>query len=112
MALADDLLQELKDRLLITWDDEATDRQLSRLLTRGQAYLNELCDTKFAFTAGSPERELLMERCRYDWNNALSDFEDNFSKELSRLILRVAVDDYNAAEEAVTDGTDTSTGNL
>lgn len=110
--MADDLLQELKDRLLVTWDDEATDRQLNRMIVRGQAYLNELCDTSFTFSAGSPERELLMERCRYDWNNALSDFEDNFSKELSRLILRAAVDDYNAAEEAAGDGTSTSTGNL
>lgn len=108
--MGDDLLRELKDRLLITWDDETTDRQLSRLLTRGQAYLDELCDTKFAFTAGSPERELLMERCRYDWNNALSDFEDNFRKELGRLILQTAVDDYKAAEEAADSGT--GTGNL
>lgn len=110
--MGDDLLRELKDRLLVTWDDEATDRQLNRLLVRGQSYLNELCGTDFTFADGSAERELLMERCRYDWNNALSDFEENFSKELSRLILRVAVDDYNAAEGAATDGTDTSTGNL
>lgn len=111
MAAADELLLELKDRLLITWEDEATDRQLNRLLVRGQAYLNELCGTEFTYVDGSTERELLMERCRYDWNNALSDFEDNFHKELSRLILRVAVDDYEA-EVAVEDGTDTNTGDI
>jgi len=94
MSLADDLLVEIKDRLQVTWEDDGTDRQLSRLITRGQAYMNEMCGTTFAFENGSPERELMMERCRYDWNNALDEFEDNFKKELSRLILQVAVDDH------------------
>lgn len=107
MALADDLLIELKDRLLITWEDDSTNRQLNRLIIRGQAYMNELCGKEFTFDEGSPERELLMERCRYDWNNALSDFEDNFCKELSRLILQVAVDEYEA-EVTAQDGTGTS----
>jgi hypothetical protein len=94
MALIDDLLIELKDRLQVTWEDVSTNRQLTRLLNRGLAYFNELCGTQLAFEDYSSERELLMERCRYDWNNALSDFEDNFQKELSRLILQVALDEY------------------
>jgi len=107
MALTNDLLQELKDRLQVTWSDQSTDRQLTAMLNRGQAYMNELCGTEFTFEEGSPERELLMERCRYDWNNALSDFEDNFQKELSRLILKVALDEYEV--EVATNATGTST---
>lgn len=98
MSLADELLVELKDRLQVTWEDDGTDRQLSRLIVRGQAYMNEVCGTIFSFADGSPERELMMERCRYDWNNALDEFEDNFKKEMSRLILQVAVDDHETGD--------------
>ncbi|NEY20504.1 hypothetical protein G4D61_11110 [Bacillus ginsengihumi] len=102
MALIDDLLTELKDKLQVTWNDDSTNRQLTRMLNRGQKYFNELCGTEFTFEDSSPERELLMERCRYDWNNALSDFEDNFRKELGRLILKVAADDFEVGEEDAT----------
>jgi hypothetical protein len=102
--LNDELLLELKDRLQITWEDEATDRELTRLLVRGQSYFNELCGIKCEFKPESPERELLMERCRYSWNNALDDFEHNFLKELSRLIMMSAVE-----AEVVDDGSGTNT---
>lgn len=92
-----DLLVELKDRLLITWTDAETDRALNRLISRGQSYLNELCATEFTFTEHSTERELLMERCRYDWNNALDEFEVNYQKELQRLLMSVAVKQYEAS---------------
>jgi hypothetical protein len=108
--LIDDLLTEIKGRLTITWNDEGTERDLKIQLNRGQAYLNKLCGTKFSFNEDSPERELLMERCRYIWNNALDDFEKNFSKELSRLILTTAVEGYGS--EVVEDGTGTDTGNI
>ena len=94
MALSDDLLVELKDKLQVTWDDEATNRHLLILINNGLSYFNKLCGTQLAFEDYSSERELLMERCRYDWNNALSDFEDNYHKELSRLILQVALDEF------------------
>jgi hypothetical protein len=106
MDLIDELLGELKDKLQVTWDDEATIRNLKRMLSSGINYFNELCDTEFNFEEYSSERELLMERCRYIWNNALEDFETNFLQELSRLILKAAVDSYSP--EVSADGSGTS----
>lgn len=107
MALNDEPLEELKDRLQITWSE--SDAVLGKMLGRGQKYFDEITGTTLDYAANSPERELLMERCRYDWNNALDDFEDNFQKELSRLIMRAALDDYEAGES---DGTGADTGSL
>lgn len=92
--MVDNLLIELKGRLIITWDDEATNQELERIIKRSQKYFIELCQEEFTFKEDSAERELLLERCRYIWNNALEDFEVNFSKELGRLILDTAVKQY------------------
>lgn len=96
MALNDSLLIDLKDKLQITWTE--SDSQLMKMIVRGQKYFNELCDIEFTFEDGSTERELLLERCRYDWNNALDDFETNYHKELSRLILDSALKQYVPGE--------------
>lgn len=95
--MMDELLNELKDCLQITWSDTTTERMLMKLLTRGQTYLNEICKTEFTFLEGSTERELLIERCRYAWNNALDEFDVNYKKELQRLIMSVAVEKYKAS---------------
>jgi hypothetical protein len=107
MALSDDLLTELKGRLQITWSE--SDTVLGKMLLRGQNYFNEVTGVTLGFSDGSAERELLMERCRYDWNNALDDFETNFQKELSRLIMQKALDDYEAGEAS---GTGTNSGDV
>lgn len=106
MALSDELLAELKSKLQITWSE--SDPELTKMIVRGQKYFNELCDIEFTFEEGSTERELLIERCRYDWNNALDDFETNYHKELSRLILDAALKQF-VAEGEDTSGTGTGT---
>lgn len=93
MAIIDDLLIELKDKLQITWEDESTNRNLTKMLKRGMKYFNEF-GKEFKFEEDSTERELLLERCRYIWNNSLDDFETNFHAEISRLILMTAVEHH------------------
>lgn len=105
--LVDDLLVELKDKLQVSWDDKSTNESLIKMIKRGLKYFNGLCGTEFTFTEDSTERELLLERCRYDWNNALDDFEKNFQSELSRLILDIALQKYK--EEVTADGSGTHT---
>lgn len=93
------LLLALKDNLQITWDDEATNRTLLRHITNGQAFLNGLCETELSYEEGSQAYELLLERCRYAWNNAVDEFEENFKRDLKRLILKTALVKRKAGEE-------------
>lgn len=82
-------LQEVKDYLKITWEDE--DTTLSRLITRGQEYLNDLVGTELDFQVEGQPKSLLLDYCRYAYNNAIEYFEENFSKEILRLQLKVGV---------------------
>ncbi|MEK4499767.1 hypothetical protein [Bacillus sp. FSL R12-0069] len=83
------LLQELKDVLKITWNEE--DAGLIKLLEKGEAYLLGLTNASFDFSKELTPKDLLLERCRYVYNNAGDEFEKKYKNELSRLILDVAL---------------------
>lgn len=83
------LVIDLKDRLRITWDEE--DQALGKMIERSKAYLLNLTGASFDFSKEDEPKELLLERCRYVYNNAADEFEKNYKEELSRLILMVAL---------------------
>nr|WP_113732346.1 phage head-tail connector protein [Bacillus wiedmannii] len=87
--LEDSLLDELKNVLKITWNEE--DAHLNSILDKEKAYLLGLTNASFDFSKELIPKELLLERCRYVYNNAGDEFEKNYKNELSRLILDVAI---------------------
>ncbi len=89
------MLQDVKDYLKITWSDE--DAALTSLITRGRAYLNSLVGADLDFTSGLPQ-SLLLDYCRYVYNNASEYFEENFASEILRLQLQTGVDQLPAEE--------------
>ena len=86
------LLNNVKDYLKITWDDE--DNNLQGIISRGKNYLQDLTGTELDFEVEGQPKSLLLDYCRYAYNNALEYFEENFHKELRRLILQEAVKEY------------------
>ncbi|UPL43266.1 phage head-tail connector protein [Bacillus sp. PGP15] len=87
--MEDTLLEELKSVLKITWNEE--DSHLNSILDKGKAYLLGVTNASFDFSKELTPKELLLERCRYVYNNAGDEFEKNYKNELSRLILDVAI---------------------
>lgn len=98
----EELLAQLKAILRITWNDE--DVELKNLLLRSKVYLQELCGTLFDFSTEEAPLSLLLERCRYVYNNAADEFETNFQHELSRLILNVALGKVGVKDAATVSG--------
>lgn len=92
------MLEAVKERLKITWDDE--DAYLQGIIERGKAKLNNLTGTTLDYETEDDARALLLDLCRYDYNNALEYFEENFASEILRLQLQVGVREL---------GTDTET---
>ena len=90
------LLNNVKDYLKITWDDE--DNNLQGIISRGKNYLQDLTGTELDFEVEGQPKSLLLDYCRYAYNNALEYFEENFYKEITRLQLQEAVKE-NATEE-------------
>lgn len=89
------MLENLKDYLRITWDDE--DSLLESFIERGKAYLEDLTGTEIDFDK-APAKSLLLDYCRYCYNNASEYFEENFQREILRLQLKSAVN-ANDTEE-------------
>lgn len=84
MALTD----TLKTYLDITWDDPHTNAKLEGILARAQAKLREYagCSAEeLTFEDNTAEQQLLLDLCRYIYNNASEDFEENYRADLIML---------------------------
>lgn len=80
-----ELLDTLKNYLDITWDDPHTDEKLTGILARAQNKLCAYAGAELAFPDGADEQQLLLDLCRYIYNNAGEDFEDNYRADLIML---------------------------
>lgn len=83
------MLEELKKYLKITYDED--DYNLQRSLRAGKDYLEFIAGTTLDFESSFINKTLLFNYCRYDYNNALEYFTDNFNKELVQLQIRSVV---------------------
>ena len=88
------LLELVKEELRITWDDE--DTRLISMIERAKASLNKLMGIELDYENPGPAQDLLLARCRYDYNNALEYLEQNFAREILRLQLQVAAEAVGA----------------
>ncbi len=86
------MLQEVKEYLKITWEDE--DSYIQGIISRGKDYLNNLAGAELDFEVEGQPKALLLDYCRYAYNSALEYFEENFHKEIIRLQLKEAVKEY------------------
>ncbi len=94
------MLEELKSRLRITWEDENTD--LEKMIGKSKAYLNEITGAPLAFDTDVSAQELVLEHCRYVYNNAADEFPVNFADDLLRLRLRTAIKARSEANASTT----------
>ncbi|MED2777311.1 hypothetical protein P4278_07095 [Bacillus thuringiensis] len=90
------LLEEIKHALAITWDEE--NREITRLAERSVYAINDVVGIEVDIETNLSAREMVIQRVRYDYNNALDEFETNYKRQLSRLILQVAIAERKKAE--------------
>jgi len=83
------VLEIIKNYLKITWDDE--DSFVTDLIERGKKKLEELTGVELDFDSEGLARSLLLDYCRYTYNNASEYWEENFRHEILRLQLQVGV---------------------
>lgn len=93
------MLQAVKNYLKITWNDE--DSHIQGIIDRGQAYLNDLTGAELDYETDGQPKALLLDYCRYVYNNASEYFEENYSKEILRLQLQEGI--KAMADEVVSD---------
>ena len=101
-----DLLEDVKHALDITWSD--VDVQIEKMIERSTAYLDRLIGVPLDYEKEDVPKELLLARCRYVWNNSEHEFEANYERDLSRLMLDVAI----SKREGENTGDETVSGNI
>jgi hypothetical protein len=82
------MLDELKNYLNITWDDEKTDEKVSQILDRAKAILKAYAcnvDIDYDIPENGVEKQLLFDCCRLIYNSGYEDFGTNFTGELVNL---------------------------
>nr|DAF59944.1 MAG TPA: Head Tail Connector Protein [Siphoviridae sp. ctGz830] len=85
------MLEEIKNYLNITWEDEDIDNKLKSLIEQSKQSIKNLMGADIDFTKNLEMKELLFNRVRYAYNNAIEYFESNFAHEILRLQLQEGV---------------------
>lgn len=83
------MLQEVKDYLKITWNNE--DVYIQGIIDRGKAELNDSTGVELDFEAEGKPKNILLDYCRYYYNNAIEYFRENFREDILELKLKEAV---------------------
>lgn len=83
--MPEELLEDVKDYLKITWTNEKTDKSLLGMINRGMAYLNNIAGMPLDFSEEDSPKSLLLDYVRYANSQALEMFAINFSGELTAL---------------------------
>jgi len=96
------LLEGIRNALSITWVDAETDRQLTGIIARGIAYLNDLAGAQVDYLLEAKGRELLITYCLYARSNALDQFAQNYLSDLSAFQISEEVKQYLAEKNADT----------
>lgn len=76
--LPEQLLTDIKLDEGITWNDEATEAKLRRLIASGMIYLNKKLGEEADYEIDGDPRTLLFEYVRYARDAALDVFENNY----------------------------------
>lgn len=98
--LPDGLLEDVKNYLGITWNDEATDHKIRGLIGLGITYLNRKIGVPADYTQEDYPRMLLFDYVRYARDGALDVFEANYLSMILAAQNSRKVDDY-AAQNAL-----------
>lgn len=100
--MLDKLIEQVKRKCNITWEDEETTSRLNDIINSAIPDLSHklgITDNNFDFSVAGTENTLFLAYCFYDWNNVLNEFEDNYSKMIAQVRNKYAVELYLASEE-------------
>jgi len=99
--MSDQLLADVKNYLDITWIDEASDKKLTGIITRGMASIDSRSGKTQNYETEGKAKELLFEYCLYARSAALPDFYKNYKSELLALRLEESVNQYEIEQATV-----------
>ena len=77
------MLDELKNYLDITWEDDSTNSKINQRLDRASNIIKSYaCNQDIDYSVDLFAKQLLFDLCRYIYNSGYEDFGTNFAGEL------------------------------
>lgn len=76
-------LEDVKNELDITFDDPRNDRKITAIMRRAESKIRKYVGVDEETELNLEEEALIVNYCRYDYNNALEMFETNFQREIN-----------------------------
>lgn len=90
------MLDELKRMLRIEWDTE--DDYLNDVLKRSKAYVEALLGVELKDPITKRQHSLVINCARYDYNNALELFKENFKDDILSAQLEAGINEQRTDE--------------
>ncbi len=79
---------ELKEILRADYEP---DERMQAIIDRGKSKIDTLTGVTQDYESDREAESLLIAYCRYEYNNALEDFEQNFAMQINALSFRAAI---------------------
>lgn len=100
--MTETLYEQVKRKLNITWEDEETAARVRDIIKSAIPDLLHrlgITDPDFDISADGAENTLFLAYCLYEWNHALNEWEDNYSKMIAQVRAKHEVAQYLESEE-------------
>ena len=99
-----ELLEQVKRKLNITWDDDGTYARLHDIIDSGKAVMSHKLGVAadFDFSKPGQDNALFLAWCLYEWNHATGEFDDAYSNDMMQARSRHLVEAMR--EEEAGDG--------
>lgn len=80
-----ELLNAVKGRLNVTWDNSKTEQELLSMIEDAEIYLNHLLGAECDYSAPGMFRKLFLNYSMYSYNKCEDEFEDAYRKDIQHL---------------------------
>lgn len=88
------MLDELRNKLNITWSDEETETRLRSILKSAQITINFKLGANVDYNNELMERNLLLNYCMYAYHNCENEFDNAYFNEIMQLRQKYEVLNY------------------
>ena len=102
--MADALYEQVRCKLRVTWEDEATAARIRGVIANAEHELRDMLgipdEEEFDFAEAGTENSLLLDYCRYEWWDRSEEFEANYGPKVARCREKWMVRQYEAEQAA------------
>jgi hypothetical protein len=92
------LLDSVKRKLNITWEDFDTELKLKDMIEDAKIALDYKLGADIDYSQNGPEHKLFLNYCLYEWNDCSDEFDNKYMNEIYQIRIKYEVKTYVESE--------------